>query len=98
MNEYNGKINCGQQNYGIEVEVYGPCLYRLSREIKSKILMQSIISQDLSRGHALVHRGEIRRIFRWGVTPEEVQKEYKIQPRHAPNLSPLGEPEGAFKY
>ncbi|HPE58581.1 MAG: hypothetical protein PHU97_11710 [Bacteroidales bacterium] len=22
MNEYNGKINCGQQNYGIDVEVY----------------------------------------------------------------------------
>jgi hypothetical protein len=24
MNEYNGKINCGQQNYGMEVDVYDP--------------------------------------------------------------------------
>ena len=65
MKEYNRKINCGQQNYGIEVEVYD---HGLSREIKSKILMLCIISRGLSRGHALVHRGEIRRIFHWDLT------------------------------
>lgn len=39
MKEYNRKINCRQQDYGMEVEVY---------------------DRSLSRGHALVHQGEIR--------------------------------------